>query len=166
VVEALDRRDDEGPTHPCVFCRISHVLSLSISLALSLSLGSWRISQPEELLLTADDIPSERNSMQRNFPFSSKKKYARVWGEEKKNKTLPVAWLLESTTRWVASGAPGFTRPRYVPVASFNPDGTARSAAGFLKSSSIPWHHYSPRVVRHNGAAVRQRRRAAGRVTR
>lgn len=28
VIEALDGRDDEGPPHPSVICRISHLLSL------------------------------------------------------------------------------------------------------------------------------------------
>lgn len=52
VVEALDGGDDEGPSHPPVICRISHLQPCGAPLC------SWRFTQPREFLLT-DDIPHE-----------------------------------------------------------------------------------------------------------
>lgn len=79
-------------------------------------------------------------------------------------KTLSVSWLLEGTTSWIADrGAPRSHEhhPQFdVSVISLNPDSAAqfssRISEDFLHSLTL----YSPQVVRHNGAAVRQRRRA------
>lgn len=51
MVEALDGGDDEGPSHPPVICRVSHLQPRRAPLC------SWRFTQPREFLLTADDIP-------------------------------------------------------------------------------------------------------------
>lgn len=52
MVEALDGGDDEGPSHPAVICRVSHLQARGAP-----PLCSWRFTQPREFLLTADDIP-------------------------------------------------------------------------------------------------------------
>lgn len=66
VVEAPDGRDDEGPSHPSVIRRISHLRTLSGHRCARAhahtdthTLASRRIGQPpQEFLRTADDIPS------------------------------------------------------------------------------------------------------------
>lgn len=91
--------------------------------------------------------PVQRNSMQQNFPLLL------LLLLEKK--TLSVAWLLESTT---SSPRLHKHHPHFNIIYPLTAQ-RSLAAAGFLKISSIPWH-YSPQVVRHNGAAVRQRSRA------
>lgn len=51
MVEALDGGDDESPPHPAVICRVPHLQPRGAPLC------SWRVTQPREFLLTADDIP-------------------------------------------------------------------------------------------------------------
>lgn len=63
VVEALDSWDDEGPSHPAVICRISHLY------AGVATVRSFRVRQ--EFLLTADDIPSRGIPMQQKKSLSS-----------------------------------------------------------------------------------------------
>lgn len=89
MVEALDGGDDEGPSHPPVICRISHLQPLC----------SWRFDQPREFLLTADDIPHGgiKHSREKNPSFRAK---------GGKNKTLAAALVVESTTGLKNSSSP------------------------------------------------------------
>lgn len=137
MIEALDGRDDEGPSHPSVVCRISHLFSLRIPLRCS-----WRISQPEEFLPTADDIPS------RGIQCSKKKKKIPPFSREREKKikkTLSVALVVgEHDELDTEKGAPRSheLHPQfYVLMSQWDPQTlTAQrsSAAGFLKISSIP----------------------------
>lgn len=151
MIEALDGRDDEGPSHPSVICRISHCFTVRDPL---LYCCCWRLSL-QEFLLTADNIPS-RGIQCTKISFSQKNR--KESKGEKKPTTL--AWFLRARragNETAPLGSYELHPQRYVSVIA------RRSlVAGFLKISSIPWHYYPP-VSRHNGAAVWHGRSARAR---
>lgn len=110
VIEALDGRDDEGPSHPSVICRISHCFTVRDPL---LYCCCWRLSQ-QEFLLTADNIPS-RGIQCTKISFSQKteknqrgKKTQQLWPgfwehdelEMKRRPSVHMSSILSVTFPW------------------------------------------------------------------
>lgn len=150
MVEALDGGDDEGPSHPAVIRRVSHLRARRAP-----PLCSWRFTQPREFLLTADDIPHggiQRGRGKKNPLLEpQKKKKIKVWqrlgdcehdGSEKQQVPAYMSAILQ-----------GYFLFREYPYIL-----APRRSLGFLKISSIPWHSRSP-GVQHSGAAARRRRK-------
>lgn len=135
MIEALDGRDDEGPSHPSVICRISHCFTVRDPL---LYCCCWRLSL-QEFLLTADNIPS-RGIQCTKISFSQK---TRKESKGEKNPTT-LAWFLRARrvgNETAPLGSYELHPQRYVSVIALNPGSTAqfsgRISEDFLHSLTL-----------------------------